>query len=196
MYYSICGKLEVVEPNLVVVEAGGIGYSIKTTAFTIGKLKQKGSEVKLFTYLYVREDALELFGFNDLSELSCFKMLISVSGVGPKAALSILSDLTPESFAIAIATSDSKMFTKSKGIGAKIAQRIVLELKDKITSEQLSDSILGPDEISNQKGNAAEAIKALVVLGYSSSEARKVISSLDSSLSVEEMIKVGLKSLF
>ena len=149
-----------------------------------------------YTYLYVREDALELFGFDDLEELNCFKMLISISGVGPKAALSILSDMTPQKFALCVATGDSKGFTRSKGIGAKTAQRIVLELKDKITNEQVAGGVTEtvPD-IGRISSNAGEAISALVVLGYAQSDAAAAVSKLDQSLSVEEMIKLGLKAL-
>ena len=160
------------------------------------KMPPIGSTAIFFTYLYVREDALELFGFADLEELNCFKMLISISGVGPKAALSILSDMTPQKFALYIATGDSKGFTRSKGIGAKTAQRIVLELKDKITNEQVAvgvtDKLPDMEQISS---NAGEAISALVVLGYAQSEAAAAIAKLDQSLSVEEMIKLGLKAL-
>ena len=160
------------------------------------KMPPVGSTAVFFTYLYVREDALELFGFADLEELNCFKMLISISGVGPKAALSILSDMTPQKFALYIATGDSKGFTRSKGIGAKTAQRIVLELKDKITNEQVAVGVT--DQLPNMEqisSNAGEAISALVVLGYAQSEAAAAVAKLDQSLAVEEMIKLGLKAL-
>ncbi len=200
MIYSVKGELQSAAPSdahyLAVVEAGGIGYAIKTTHTTMMKMPPIGSTAIFFTYLYVREDALELFGFADLEELNCFKMLISISGVGPKAALSILSDMTPQKFALYIATGDSKGFTRSKGIGAKTAQRIVLELKDKITNEQVAvgvtDKLPDMEQISS---NAGEAISALVVLGYAQSEAAAAIAKLDQSLSVEEMIKLGLKAL-
>lgn len=200
MIYSVKGELQSAAPSdahyLAVVEAGGIGYAIKTTHTTMMKMPPIGSTAIFFTYLYVREDALELFGFADLEELNCFKMLISISGVGPKAALSILSDMTPQKFALYIATGDSKGFTRSKGIGAKTAQRIVLELKDKITNEQVAvgvtDKLPDMEQISS---NAGEAISALVVLGYAQSEAAAAIAKLDQSISVEEMIKLGLKAL-
>lgn len=200
MIYSITGKL--INANyadaqyLAVVEVGGIGYGIKTTHTTMTKMPEQGGMATFYTYLYVREDALELFGFADLEELNCFKMLISISGVGPKAGLSILSDMTPQKFALAIATGDSKAFTRCKGIGAKTAQRIVLELKDKITNEQLTgsatESLPNPTQVSS---NAGEAISALVVLGYSQSDAAVIVSKLDQSLPVEEMIKLALKAL-
>ncbi len=200
MIYSIKGELLSASAAdahyLAVVEAGGIGYAVKTTHTTMMKMPSIGSTAQFFTYLYVREDALELFGFADLEELNCFKMLISISGVGPKAALSILSDMTPQKFALYIATGDSKGFTRSKGIGAKTAQRIVLELKDKITNEQLAVSVTDPlPNMEQVSSNAGEAISALVVLGYAQSEAAAAIAKLDQALSVEEMIKLGLKTL-
>lgn len=200
MIYSITGTLvsaALADAHyLAVVEAGGIGYAVKTTHTTMAKMPEIGSRVTFYTYLYVREDALELFGFADLEELNCFKMLISISGVGPKAALSILSDMTPQKFALCVVTGDSKGFTRSKGIGAKTAQRIVLELKDKITNEQVAGGVTEtvPD-IGRISSNAGEAISALVVLGYAQSDAAAAVSKLDQSLSVEEMIKLGLKAL-
>ena len=200
MIYSITGTLVsavLADAHFIaVVEAGGIGYAVKTTHTTMAKRPESGSRVTFYTYLYVREDALELFGFADLEELNCFKMLISISGVGPKAALSILSDMTPQKFALCVATGDSKGFTRSKGIGAKTAQRIVLELKDKITNEQVAGGVTEtvPD-IGRISSNAGEAISALVVLGYAQSDAAAAVSKLDQSLSVEEMIKLGLKAL-
>lgn len=200
MIYSITGKLVSAmladAHYLAVVEAGGIGYAVKTTHTTMAKMPEKGSIVTFYTYLYVREDALELFGFADSEELNCFKMLISISGVGPKAALSILSDMTPQKFALCIATGDSKGFTRSKGIGAKTAQRIVLELKDKITNEQVASGVADTaGNIGKASSNAGEAISALVVLGYAQSDAAVAVSGLDQSLPVEEMIKLSLKKL-
>ena len=135
MIYSVRGKITVKELNLAVIECAGVGYACRTTYTTISKIGEIGSECLLYTYLYIREDMAELFGFSTQQELNCFKMLISVSGVGPKAALAILSDVTPEKFAMLVASGDSKLFTKTKCIGAKSAQRIVLELKDKIAKD-------------------------------------------------------------
>ena len=197
MIYSLHGILKVTEPNLVVVDVGGVGYGVKTTLTTVSTLPPVGEEVFLYTYLHVREDAMELYGFYDASELNCYKMLIGVNGVGPKAALSILSDQPPEQFALCVASGDAKALTKSAGIGLKTAQRIVLELKDKVSKEQVADGVTGrraaPAAVAT--GNAAEAISALVVLGYPQSEAAAVISSLDPSTSVEDMIKAVLKGL-
>lgn len=200
MLYSVRGTLVHMEMNLVVVECAGVGYALRTTSNTMSSQPAIGEETKLYTHLYVREDAVELFGFATLNELSCFEMLISVSGVGPKAALSILSTVTPEQFAICVATGDSKAFTVSKGIGLKTAQRIVLELKDKITNEQLKNGVSasapafsGGADVGS--GSFSEAISALVVLGYSQQQAARAVGGLDPSLSAEEMIKTALKAL-
>lgn len=198
MIYSVKGKLIHKEPNLAVIECAGVGYACRTTLSTVSKLDGIGSEAFLYTYLHIREDAVELFGFADEKELNCFKMLISVSGVGPKAGIAILSDTTPERFALNVATGDYKAFTKTKGVGPKLAQRVVLELKDKISKEQLA-AVKGGDEINYSAvtggGNTAEAISALVVLGYSQTEAASVIAKLDPSLPVEELIRNALKQI-
>lgn len=197
MIYSVNGILVKNEPNHIVIECGGIGYSIKTSMTTVSKLPQVGGEAKVYTYMHVREDILELYGFADETELQSFKMLISISGVGPKAAISILSDLTPEQFALCVASGDAKTITKAQGIGLKTAQRIVLELKDKLSKEQVTGGITGAPigDVPKNSGNASEAISALEVLGYSRAEATRVITSLDGSTPVEEMIKYGLKAL-
>lgn len=198
MIYSVRGKITHKDTDFVVIECGGIGYACRTTLSTLSRLGSVDSECFLYTFLNVREDAVELFGFVSQQELNCFKLLLSVSGIGPKAALSILSDMTPEGFALNVATGDYKAFTKSKGIGAKSAQRIVLELKDKITNEQLSSTSIDISEISSAVsagGNQGEAISALVVLGYSQSEAASAVAKLDPSLPVEELIKKALKKI-
>lgn len=200
MLYSVRGTLIHMEPNLVVVECAGVGYALRTTANSMSRQPEIGRETMLYTHLYVREDAVELFGFASLNELNCFQMLISVSGVGPKAALSILSNVTPEQFAICVATGDSKAFTASKGIGLKTAQRIVLELKDKITNEQLEGGVSSSNPslaggVAAGKGNLSEAISALVVLGYPQQQAAGAVAALDGSLPVEELIKTALKAL-
>lgn len=196
MIYSVRGKLIHTESELAVVECGGVGYACKTTFYTLQKIAGE-SEVTLYTYLAVREDAADLFGFSTKEELKCFKMLITVSGVGPKAAISILSSNSPSQFALAVATGDSKSLTKCKGIGAKTAQRIVLELKDKIAKEN-TVSVRGTADFVPavpQGGAADEAVTALVVLGYTEGEAMQVISKLDPTLSVEELIKKALIGL-
>ncbi|WP_312644750.1 Holliday junction branch migration protein RuvA [Hydrogenoanaerobacterium sp.] len=196
MIYSLRGKLVHTAPNIAVVECGGVGYGCKTTATTLASLPKQGAEVLLYTYLHITDNALDLFGFASSMELNFFKMVITVSGVGPKVALALLSDLTPEKLALCIAAGDYKALTRAPGVGNKIAQRIVLELKDKVSSDDLT---LGVAESSAAAdigtGGLAEAIGALVALGYSRSDAAVAISKLDSTLSVEELIKGGLKAL-
>ncbi len=196
MIYSLRGELVQTEPGLCVVECGGVGYACRTSANTLRTLQAaKKSEVTLYTYLHLTENAISLFGFADKAELSCFKQLISVSGVGPKAALAILSDNTPSKLALCVSTGDSKTLTKSPGIGAKTAQRIVLELKDKIAKEQH----IGVSELAapvmSVGSSAEEALTALCVLGFTPAQAGEALSGADGSLSVEELIKYALKRL-
>lgn len=195
MIYSLKGMVTVTEQNLAVIECGGVGYGCRTTANTLATLSV-GKEAKLFTYMAVREDAVELFGFADMQELNCFKMLISVSGVGPKAAISILSGMTPQAFALCVASGDSKSLTTAPGIGKKIADRIVLELKDKIAKENISsvksDALIPAVAVSN---SVSEAISALMVLGYSNSEATKAIAGMPADTPTDALIKAGLKNL-
>ena len=195
MIYSIRGKLILKEPNFAVIECGGVGYGCRTSYSTVSKLGDTGSEAMLFTYLYVKDDSVELFGFATIQELNCFKLLISVSGVGPKASVSILSDITPEQFAFLVASGDSKAFTKTKGIGTKTAQRIVLELKDKISSETIGiSSSENFAELPQTGGNSlSEALEALMVLGYSQGEVSPVLRKLDPSMSTQELIKETLR---
>lgn len=196
MIYSVKGELVAVEHNLAVIECGGIGYACRTTANTLSNLKIR-TQVKLLTYLNVREDSMELFGFFEAGELNCFKMLISVSGVGPKAALSILSNLSPQEFALCVAGGDSKSLTRSPGIGPKIAQRIILELKDKIEKQdvKLDGSAFTKGTSAVMGNNMSEAISALVVLGFTNTEAATALRGVDQDTPVEEMIKTGLKKL-
>ncbi|HEX2937376.1 MAG TPA: Holliday junction branch migration protein RuvA [Ruminiclostridium sp.] len=195
MIYSVSGILTHVEPGFAVIECGGVGFKCLTTSNTIGKLPKTGEKTRLYTYLNVREDALDLFGFADDRELQCFKMLITVSGVGPKAALSVLSEMTPEKFALYVASSDSKALQRAQGIGVKTAQRIVLELKDKVSGEQAALGFKQEELPVSASGNIEEAISALMVLGYSRSEAASAAAKSDSSLSVEEIIKQSLRLL-
>lgn len=196
MIYSIHGKLIHIEPNMAVVECAGVGYKCLVTTATMTHLPNRGEEVTLLTYLYLREDAIELFGFYDEREMNSFKLLITVSGVGPKLALAILSDLSPDKFALGIISGDVKMLRKVSGVGPKLAQRIILELKDKMKGYNLSEELQElPDSAQLEAGSMAEAISALVVLGYSQSEAAAAMAKLDASLPVEELIKAALKSL-
>lgn len=193
MIYSLSGEVAVKEPNLAVIDCGGVGYACRTTLYSSSKITL-GGKAQLYTHMSVREDAVELFGFVTKQELNCFRLLISISGIGPKAAIAILSDISAEQFALLVVSGDSKAFTKVKGIGIKTAQRIVLELKDKISKESVSSGFEMPDFVpAAASGSAAEAIAALTVLGYSRSEIEPYISKLDPALTSGEMIKTVLK---
>lgn len=199
MIYSVRGRLVHKETGFAVVECNGVGYGCRTSYNTVMKLGDTGSEVMLYTHLAVREDGVELFGFADMQELNCFRLLISVSGVGPKAATAILSDLNTEQFAFTVASGDSKTLTRTKGIGTKTAQRIVLELKDKISSDAFggtaADTSAGaiPSGMAGTPSAAGEALEALMVLGYSQGEAAAVLRRLDPALGTQELIKEALR---
>lgn len=193
MIYSVRGKLIHTENSAAVVECGGVGYLCQTTMNTLKTLKLN-SEVTLYTYLNVREDAVDLFGFATQNELATFKKLISVSGVGPKAGLSVLSELTAEQVAMAIATDDIKTITRAQGIGKKIAQRIILELKDKLAkSEQTQSGNVQMPQTAG--GNVAKAIEALGVLGYTPADVSPVLANFDAGLPVEQLIAMTLKQM-
>lgn len=196
MIYSVRGKLSHIENNLAVVECAGVGYAVRTSAVTISRLPGMGEETTLYTYLHITENSIDLFGFADQGELNCFKMLLGVTRVGPRAALSVLSSVTAEQFALTVASGDAKTLSRAPGLGMKTAQRIILELKDKISKEQAAAGISMPEiPLMSSSSNASEAINALVVLGYTQSEAAGVITKLDPELSVEDMIKQGLQKL-
>lgn len=193
MIYSVRGKLIHTENSAAVVECGGVGYLCQTTMNTLKTLKLN-SEVTLYTYLNAREDAVDLFGFATQNELATFKTLISVSGVGPKAGLSVLSELTAEQVAMAIATDDIKTITRAQGIGKKIAQRIILELKDKLAkSEQTQSGNVQMPQTAG--GNVAKAIEALGVLGYTPADVSPVLANFDAGLPVEQLIAMTLKQM-
>lgn len=194
MYYYIKGTLVQKSDNYIVVDANGIGYMINTSLTTLSSVGASGSEVTIYTYLNVREDAMELYGFSAQEEKNMFIHLISVSGVGPKAALNMLSVASPAKLAAAVVTNDVKTITKASGVGPKLAQRVILELKDKLKTEELG--IEEDMDVSlDMSDNRSEAISALVVLGYSSQDAQKAVSKVDASLEVEEIIKKALGSL-
>ena len=196
MYYSLTGKLVHTEAYLAVVECGGVGYKCMTTMTTLSCLPPVGGQTTLYTYLNVREDALDLYGFYTLAELSSFKMLIGVSGVGPKSALAILSDMTPDRLALCIASGDSKSLTRAPGIGPKVAQRLILELKDKITNEELAAGVGNVNmQLSKESSNIGEAVAALCALGYSQSQAAQALAGVSPDTAVDEMIKYGLKAI-
>lgn len=196
MFYSLTGNIIYKDENSVALSCGGVAFRCFSTYNTLRKVTEKGGEVTLFTLLNVREDSLDLYGFYNTDELDVFKLLIGVSGIGPKAALSILSEFTPDSLAVSVASGDSKSLTKAQGIGAKLAQRIVLELKDKLGSYKGGDETANLSDISaiSKMSNTQSAVSALVELGYSQTEAALAVSRLDPSLSDEELIKAALKS--
>ena len=196
MFYYVSGTVAEIGPNLAVIDCGGVGYACATTNYTISRLK-KGERAKLFTYLHVREEIFELFGFSSQQELSSFKMLIGVSGVGPKAALAILSSTTPNNLALSIVTGDEKALTAAPGIGKKIAQRIILELKDKLAKEQTSFSSDGPVPVIAAGGanKAGEASAALAVLGYGTPASAAALKGVDMEQPLEEIIRQALKKM-
>ena len=198
MFYYLNGTVAHIGPYLAVIDCGGVGYACRTTNYTLSGLS-KGSQAKLYTYLHVREDIFELYGFSTEGELSSFQMLLGVSGVGPKAALAILSSTTPEGLAMAIVSENEKALTCAPGIGKKIAQRIILELKDKLAKGQLTTSsgeafAGGVTIIPENK--TSEASAALAVLGYSQPEITTALKSLDvEQLTLEQIIKQALKRM-
>ena len=202
MYYYLNGELAYRDLSTCVIDCGGVGYKLTVSFITSeGLISKLGKQVKLFTHLAVREDGVELFGFGSYEEKECFNRLTSVSGIGPKAAMSILSTMTPEKLAVAICTDDAKAIAKSPGIGAKSAARIILELKDKMSKEMFAGSIdLTPINASavNLTSNSAisEAIEALSVLGYDKNTALSVLKGIDTSITdVGEIIRLALKKL-
>ncbi len=197
MFYYLEGRLAHTEPNVAVIDCGGVGYMCHVTTITQANLKL-GEKCRLYTYLYVREDAMDLYGFHSVEEKNCFLLLTAISGVGMKAGLSILSTLSPEKFALAVLSDDEKALTQAPGVGKKLAQRIILELRDKLKkqygSEQLSTAQIG---ISSESptDSVGEALMALQVLGYSSTEASAAMRGADTAASVEELIRYALKNL-
>lgn len=194
MYYYIKGTLVQKGDNYLVVDANGVGYMIYTSLTSLADVGETGRNVTMYTYLHVREDVMDLYGFATIEEKNMFMNLISVSGVGPKAALAILSVTTPAKFAVAVVTNDVKTITKASGVGPKMAQRVILELKDKLKTEDF-DIDMDEDIGEIPSDNKNEAISALIVLGYSPSDAQKAVKGIDGTLNVEEIIKKALSSL-
>jgi Holliday junction DNA helicase RuvA len=200
MFYYLNGTVAHTGPYLAVIDCGGVGYACKTTNYTLSTLK-RGEQAKLYTYLHVREELFELYGFSTENELNCFQMLIGVSGVGPKAALAILSSTTPERLATAIITGDEKALTGAPGVGKKIAQRVILELKDKLAKGQLGtlptgESYGGSGVTVIPEDKASEAAAALAVLGYGPGEISQVLKGIPmEELSLEAVIKQALKKM-
>lgn len=200
MFYYLNGTVSHIAPYLAVIDCGGVGYACKTTNYTLATIK-KGENAKLYTVFSVKQDGIDLFGFSTQEELNLFNLLTSVSGVGPKAALSILSTSQPSSLALSIITEDVKALTAAQGVGKKIAQRIVLELKDKLAKEQ-KEVFSGlpanrtPESTLIPEDKLGEAAAALAVLGYSQSEINAALKGMDTaSLTVEAVIKNALKRM-
>ena len=198
MFYYLSGTVGHVEPYLAVIDCGGVGYACRTTTYTLSTLK-KGEKAKLYTHLNVREDAMELYGFSTQEERNLFELLISVSGVGPKAALSILSASAPANLALSIITGDEKALTCAPGIGKKIAQRVILELKDKLAKGQTEFSagggMAGAPVAVIPDNKLSEASAALAVLGYSQGEINVALKGADLEQPLEEVIRQALKKM-
>lgn len=199
MYYYVSGQVAHVEPYLAVIDCGGVGYACRTTAYTLSQIK-KGDEAKLFTHLSVKEDAMDLYGFFSQEERKLFQQLISVSGVGPKAALAILSASTPANLAMSIITGDEKALTRAPGVGKRIAQRVILELKDKLAKGQTvsgSGESVAMDAVTIIPQNKlSEASAALAVLGYSQAEINAALKGVDiDGQPLEQIIRLALKNM-
>ena len=200
MFHYIEGIVDSLAPNLAVVDCGGMGFALSVSNNTLSSLNP-GERARLYTYLYLREDAMELFGFFDRQEKACFEKLIGVSGVGPKAALAVLSYNTPAALAFAVAAGNEKALTVAPGVGKRIAQRVILELKDKISKEMGSSdyqpaSGVGGGFAGAGEGSISDAMTALSVLGYSSAEVAPVLKKLDvKGMTAEEIIKAVLKHM-
>lgn len=203
MFYYINGKLALLDPTIAVIDAGGVGYKMTISYNTYASLSREqqtvnASSVKLYSYMAVREDGIEMFGFFSEDELNAFKLLITVSGVGPKAAISILSQLTPSKLSLAICTEDRKSISQANGIGPKTAARIILELKDKLKNqfEDSDNDSVSQVAVSAQDNKLGDAQDALTVLGYSRNEALTALKSIDTqSLELDEIIRLALKKL-
>ena len=199
MFYYLSGTVAHTAPYLAVIDCAGVGYACRTTSYTLSGLK-KGEKGKLYTYLNVREDAMELYGFGTQEELNLFEQLIGVSGVGPKAALSILSASTPANLALSIITGDEKALTCAQGIGKKIAQRVILELKDKLAKGQTisasGENVAGPAMTIIPQNKLSEASAALAVLGYSQTEINVALKGVDiDGQPLEQVIRLALKNM-
>ena len=196
MFYSLTGKLIMLSRERAVISCGGVGFDCRITETTYRELAGSNEDVTLFTHLNVREDALVLFGFYDREELELFKLLTAISGIGPKAGISILSALSPQRLTVAVMSGDYKAISAAQGVGGKTAQRVVMELKDKLgrSDISLSDDVKSAGAVSASE-NAADAVVALEALGFQRSEASLAVGRLDSGLDTETLIKQALKLL-
>ena len=200
MYSYIKGQLVEIEEDKIVVEAGGLGYNVYTTGQTFQYLPPVGENVKVYTYLHLREDIMMLYGFLSKDELKVFKLLLGVNGIGPKGALAILSVMTTDDLRFAVLGDDAKAIAKAPGVGAKTAQRLILELKDKLKLEDAFEQKLSHVQAkttTNVNGVKNEAVQALVALGYSSSEALKAMNGIELTpdMEVEDLLKAALKNM-
>ena len=196
MLYYVSGTVTVLEPGLAVIDCGGVGYGCRITSYTAGQLKLNQS-ARLYITESIREDAFDLYGFISREEQRCYELLTSVNGVGPKAAMAILSSGGPQNFTLAVMTGDEKMLTAAQGIGKKIAQRIILELKDKIGGSSVElDFSTGPVSAPAQTGsNAALARAALQELGYSPAEIQTALKGADPGATTEELVRYALRAM-
>lgn len=196
MIYNVRGTLTYTDINYAVVECGGVGFKCFVSMTTLKELPPLGKEANLYTYLSVREDAMDLFGFATQQELDAFKLLITVSGVGPKAAMAVLSVLPPDRLSIAVSSDDVKSIQSAQGVGKKTAERIVLELKDKMLGIAPSNAAAVQSiQAVASNSDAQEAVEVLVSLGFNQSDAATVVGAMDKGLSVDDMIRKGLKQL-
>ena len=198
MFYSLTGKIVYADAFSVAIECGGVAFRVFSSLNTLQKIARLGDTATVYTYLSVREDAMELYGFSDQTELDYFKMLLDVNGVGAKVAIAILSTFSPDDLSFSIASGDAKRITSAPGVGPKLAQRIVLELKDKMSKlvpDKVSSGSFIQNVIADGSGNKSEAVSALISLGYSQTEASAAVSTLDPSDSVEMLIKQALRYL-
>lgn len=196
MIYNVRGTLTYTDINYAVVECGGVGFKCFVSMTTLKELSPLGKEANLYTYLAVREDAMDLFGFATQQELDAFKLLITVSGVGPKAAMAVLSVLPPDRLSIAVSSGDVKSIQSAQGVGKKTAERIVLELKDKMLGIAPSNAAAVQSiQAVASNSDAQEAVEVLVSLGFNQSDAATVVGAMDKGLSVDDMIRKGLKQL-
>lgn len=198
MFYYLRGQVALIEVNLVVLDCGGVGFSVNTTTNTISRL-HVGEEARLYTHCAIREDAFDIYGFAQKQELETFKLLISVTGVGPKAALAILSSVTPDGLQMAVVTQNEKMLTAAPGVGKKIAQRILLELKDKmgaVTELDLSGDTNVTVAPMGPGSKTTEAVQALQVLGYDQNSINAAMKGIDAEhLETQDIIKAALKAM-
>ena len=196
MIYYVSGPVTVLEPGLAVIECGGVGYGCRVTSYTAAQLKLN-QPARLYVTESIREDAFDLYGFISKEEQRCYELLTSVNGVGPKAAMAILSAGGPQNFTLAVMTGNDKMLTAAQGVGKKIAQRIILELKDKVggSDTELDFSAGAPAVAPAQQGNAALARAALQELGYSPAEINAALKGVDPAASTEEMVRFALRAM-